>query len=225
MAAKPRPYRRRLRTDLRDACRAVSTAGLDADDDAGARVWIERLAEALRDCELHYLLAFSDDGVVWGRIEPSGGLVTAHDAEAGNAATGEVARAVSPPLATGTLREARLFGEKGEVLLWRDGDGRFHARLIHEAAGGEAPRWTEGYDEPQLLWGTDSDALEPAFRLWTEGANGLRHALPVAATLPHGKEGRRPPRLRVRHYLAPEAESPLARVEASRLVGFEGVGP
>ena len=66
--------------------------------------------------------------------------------------------------------------------------------------------------------------------LWTEGAQGLRHALPLsdiyiwktitrdAAGQEQERQEPRPPRLLIRHYLSPED---TARIAASRLVGFD----
>ena len=172
--------------------------------------WLEkRVVEHKHD--LRWLLAHADDGVIWGRVD-NGKLVTAH------------AHGFGPELGRATLQQARLFGEQGELLLWRDGFGELHARLIVDTPDERRARWKQCFDEKQMLWGqffdpaqrcwqVKFDALDGGFRVYRHGAEGLRHAVPhdPVQPPPAGKA----PRLKVRHYLKQDG---FARVEVSRLV-------
>jgi CRISPR-associated protein (TIGR03984 family) len=168
------------------------------------------LAQQAKQHGLCWLLAHAYDGVIWGRLDDDR-LVTSHDAAQGN----PQAEAVCPPLRDKTLQQARLFGETSELLLWRDGDRVWNARLIRDLTAGETsdktPAWEEAIDEEHLLWGTTPTALAEGFTLWAHGAQGLRHAVPY----PSGEE---PPKLQVRHYLA---RTDHTYIECSRLRGLD----
>lgn len=215
MAEWPREIKR-----CRTQVEPVATDGLD-----NPVAWLQARAGELRQ---HWgadiwLLVHSDDGVNWGRLDVAGAFIISHQALLAQQAQSnhpsdqkEIAAALRtcPQLRRVTLQQARLFAPAGELLLWRDGDGQFHSRLIQEAAGPGA--WEEYFDEPQYLWGTHGIALAHDFTLLRDGAQGLRHAVPVPKTLLVGAGGKfTPPRLVVRHYLAKDA---VARVAASRLV-------
>lgn len=159
--------------------------------DPGA--WFAAQAKQYR---LRWLLAHADDGVIWGEWRADGWRLS-------STAFPEA----SPPLRAVTLQTARLFSETSEVLVWRT-DGGWGARLI---ADGEA---TECHDEIFLLWGDTVRQEKDGFVLAEQGAEGLRHAPPLA--------GRKPPYcLTVRHYLNAD-EDGQARVTMSRLVKLEG---
>ncbi|GBC77431.1 hypothetical protein HRbin08_00909 [bacterium HR08] len=165
------------------------------------KAWLQ--TQAVR-YKLKWLLAHADDGVIWGELR-NGQLVTSDS----------VAPEVSPPLRTETLWQARLFATHAELLLWRDGDNQWHARLIRDALKGETPAFTDAIDEPQLLWGTHGEHRN-GFTLLRDGAQGLRHAVPME--LPLGKNNEAdPPRLWVRHYLR-EDQNGFTRIVASRLL-------
>jgi len=123
---------------------------------------------------------------------------------------------VSPSLRIETLQQARLFAPKGEILLWRDGDGNWNARLIRDAEDGEEAVWQEAVDEAQILWGTDGRVLSKGFTLMSNGAQGLRHVVPIEVNTKPG-DLNRPLRLRVRHYIEEDDEG-YARIVASRLM-------
>ncbi len=162
--------------------------------------WLQ--AQATR-YQLKWLLAHADDGVIWGTVD-NGQLVTSDS----------VAPEVSPPLRTETLQQARLFAEHAELLLWRDGDNQWHARLIRRPADGETPTFTEAIDEPHMLWGTHGKHCNGFTVLW-DGAQGLRHAVPMELPLGENNETD-PPRLWVRHYLQ-EDPNGFTRIVVSRL--------
>lgn len=142
-----------------------------------------------------YLLAHSDDGVIWGFWDGSQLLLSS-----------DKFPAVSPPLRAETLWEARLFGDKAEWFLWRE-DSVWRGREIQDWQGNPG----QCYDEDQLLWGTLVEVSQPPFTLLREGEQGIRHAPPKPFTAPRSLH------LRVRHYLAEDASGAIY-VRLSRLV-------
>lgn len=171
------------------------------------RTWLQ---EQAKKYGLAYLLAHADDGVIWGKVSSDGTLTTSDEAAKGN----KTAESICPPLRLLTLQQARLFGEDAELLLWRDGDNVFHARLVMDVEDESKANWLEAYDEAQLLWGTQGNALQQGFTLLEDGAQGLRHAVPLNGLVMTEQRVQ----LRVRHYLAKED---FARVAISRLVALE----
>lgn len=165
------------------------------------RSWLQE--QAVRH-NLKWLLAHADDGVIWGELR-DGQLVTSDS----------VAPEISPPLRIETLQQARLFVTRAELLLWRDGNNQWHARLIRDAVEGETPVFTDAIDEPQLLWGTHGEHRN-GFTLLRDGAQGLRHAVPMELLLGKNNEAD-PPRLWVRHYLQ-EDQNGFIRIVVSRLL-------
>jgi len=153
------------------------------------------LAQA-RQYKLRYMLAHADDGVIWGRIDGDA-PVTSHGIAPH-----------SPKLRSVTLRQCRLFDVTGELLLWRDAD-RWHARFAGDNVA------SDYIDEDQILWGTDAEAPINGFTLVTEGAQGMRHAVPIIVTKEQ-LEGRQL-RLRVRHYIDYNDDGE-AQITLSRLV-------
>ena len=151
------------------------------------------------------LLAHQDDGVVWGKAHKDGDWVTS-----------DAVLSTSPALKGDCLWSARLFNAQREILLWRDGDGNWHAREISDGASEGEPDFTEWYDEPQLLWGDHGKHKkvvgDVTFAVLEEGAQGLRHA-PPKAIAERGK-------LSTRNYIGYD-EDGCAFVKASRLVVLE----
>jgi CRISPR-associated protein (TIGR03984 family) len=191
--------------EIRDEHPAVLEP-IDTNNLIDVRDWLQTQATTF---DLRWLLAHADDGLIWGENR-SGHLVTSDS----------VAPQVSPPLQAVTLQQARLFSAKAELLLWRDGDNQWRARLIRQPHAGETPAVTETIDEPQILWGTDAQGLPNNFTLMSDGAQGLRHAVPFIVT---GQvDGSRPLRLCVRHYLD-EDDTGFTRIVASRLVNLVDV--
>lgn len=180
--------------------------GTPVEIDAGSfsedlRAWLAQHMSA----EMSWLLAHADDGVIWGKRQPDGTLLLSSDVFS-NTDVAVALRAV-------TLQQARVFGDAGELLIWRTEAG-FAGRLIEDATIGlEALP-----DEQHLLWHQGSPVKVDAtagFALLQEGAQGQRHAPPV---IPSGK---RRPALKVRHYVDYDDEG-QAFIALSRLVGLEG---
>jgi len=177
-----------------------------------AKAWLQTKGVEHR---LTWLLAHADDGVIWGKSD-GGRLITSYDAAQGNAQ----AQNVCPPLRLETLQQARLFAKQAELLLWRGGDKTWHARLIRNVKDGDTAEWQDAIDEPQILWGTDPhpQPLQHGFTLMRDGAQGLRHAVPLEVR-GHFTEQSRPLRLDVRHYVK-EDPTGFTRIVASRLLAL-----
>lgn len=186
-----------------------------ATDDLGQDVqaWLARQARAHNLC---WLLAHCEDGVVWGRMAGDR-LITVHDVARDGPAADAARR--FPALRLQTLQQARVFGEPGELLLWRDGDNAWHARLLRAPRAGERATFVEAIDEVQVLLGTSAAALPDDFTLMEDGVQGLEYAVPLPVRGVFS-ETSRPLRLRVRQYLREDdPQMPgAARVAASRLV-------
>jgi CRISPR-associated protein (TIGR03984 family) len=166
--------------------------------------WLAGQAQAHR---LTTLLAHAHDGVIWGQLA-AGKLLLSHD----------VFPNVSPELRSQTLQQLRLFGEDAELLVWRDGDGQWRARLLSDEGTGR-PGWR--FDESQLLWGDHREKEKQGFTLVAEGRQGLRHAVPTPdGSIPFGDPGSHPLRLGVRHYLEQDSDGMLV-IAHSRLTGLQ----
>ncbi len=169
------------------------------DTDADLGNWLEAQAKEHNLC---WLLAHADDGVIWGVWRESECLLAlAHTAFPHH----------SPPLRWPTLQHCRLFGPAGELLLW-PGDQGWHAILRRDdmSEGSEQ----DYLEEEHLLWGDNAVECKEGFCLVREGARTILHALPLSTTPTKHQRAR----LRVRHYLATDAETGMVRIAASRLV-------
>lgn len=159
-------------------------------DQAALVAWLKQ--RAMGD-DLTYALIHADDGVIWGKFE-HGCWSWSSDAFPD----------ISPAPNVVTLQQARLFGLKAEVFLWRDA-GALKGRVIRDNLSGNQ----ESFDEPQLLWGKPDGEARQGFQLMREGVEGLLHAPPVAIAAQGS--------LVARNYIAYDDEG-CAYVEASRLV-------
>ncbi len=154
---------------------------------------------------LAWLLAYSDAGVTWGRLEGREWKLSA-----------SAFPEVSPPLVEGALHELRLFGRAAEIRLWRSGAelaGRRLADPLDAAGRGPlAPR-----DDRWLLEGDRLAGCRDGFALFT-GRAGRLQALPLV--IPEAEiEGTLPWRLEVRHYFEQDPDTGAVRVALTRLVG------
>lgn len=180
---------------------------LDVPDVADPIPWLKELAGG-RKC---WLLAHADDGVIWGRLE-DGMLTTARQAAETSEYADEVNR-ITPPLRAVTLQTARLFNEDIEIFLWLDTNtGRWQARAIGSIVTADHAEFLEAIDESYLLWGSPAQPIGESFTLMEDGAQGLRHVLPVATS--------KRQRLRVRQLIT-EDETGFKRISANRLVAIE----
>jgi CRISPR-associated protein (TIGR03984 family) len=185
--------------EIKQTTSAVTALTYHGDDDL--RGWFEQQMRANR---LRWLLAYADDGVIWGELRDT--LLVTSD-------TAFAVRSPAGTLRTLTLQRAYAFGPDAELLL-RRADNDWCASLRRDGAGGEA----DYYDERYLLWGTDVGATRAGFVELTEGARGIRHT-PPALVIPRGNQRGG---LLVRHYLTQDSASGLLRVSARRLVDLQG---
>lgn len=183
-----------------DIYQAVNTDKL-ANDNALVE-WIEENAKQFK---LRYLLAHAEDGIIWGKF--AGDRLTT---------SGMVFPAVSPSLQLQTLQQCRIFGEAGEILLWKS-EGHWKGRIIQDNEK------REHIEESQILWGTK--IVEPeknGFTLLADGVQGLKHAVPLTGLSGYFRDDSyRPIRLVVRHYIKYDENTGIARISSSRLVSLK----
>lgn len=162
------------------------------------RKWLEEQASALG---AKYFLGYAEDGALWGRFD-GGSLKLA----------GDVFDELRVALDANTLQQARVFGERAELFLWRAADG-WHARVIQDEPGEQ-----DYIPRKYWLWGTPHAGgngnimSQDGFTLFVEGAQGMRHAPPRADFKVNHHAA-----LQVKHYVAYDAEG-QAYVAMSRLV-------
>ncbi len=173
--------------------------------------WLQTKASELKSSNI-FLLSFHDDGVVWGKIK-DGKLLTSESLNDDR----------FPKFRSETLQELRLFGENGQLQIWRTSEIEFNASLalesefVTETDEVKSEKCTYEFlqDENQVLWGTDYDDDNGDFMIVRDGSEGLKHAFPqVAQTKFDGKK--RPLRLHVKHYIEYDNDG-CARIAFSRL--------
>lgn len=153
-----------------------------------------------------WLLVHAGDGVVWGKIED----------QQLHTSVGRFNGAVPGTLNPRLLQQCRVFGPESELRLWRVGEA-WHWQRRRDGATGHA---LEALDESYILWGTKVEAQEQGFSLMADGAQGLRHAVPLTDIRgPKGLAMDRPLRLLVRHYIAEHEEDGTLYITGSRLRG------
>jgi len=163
-------------------------------------------AESVGDDGKVYLLSFHDDGVVWGKVKNQ------------TLITSDFKDSPSTLFRPETLQELRLFGEKGQLHIWRTGETEFKGCLALE----DYLKDFEPIEEKQVLHGTRIDTDENGkdlsnvdFMIVRDGLEGLRHAFPVVDKSKFGDQ-KRPLRLLVKHYVEYD-EDGAARIAYSRL--------
>lgn len=178
---------------------AVTTQIDFTDFEKDPRQWFVKQG---KERELRFFLAHDDDGVIWGHIEKNELKLS-----------GEAFSEVAVPLRTLTLQQARLFGEAGELLVWRgQKEGEWHGRYLTDNGFAQE----DILNETHRLWGEASDLPGPinGFSLMRDGVQGLLHAPPLPLT-----QGERAA-LQVRHYLDYD-EQGQAYIALSRLVDLQ----
>jgi CRISPR-associated protein (TIGR03984 family) len=166
--------------------------------------WLQTKAKELQSPEI-YLLSFHDDGVVWGKFEEN------------TLKTSDFKGSPSPQFRSETLQELRLFGENGQLHIWRTGETEYKASLALESYLKDF----EPFEENQVLYGTDYVDDNGNFMIVRDGSEGLKHAFPIIDKSKFdGKK--RPLRLKVNHYIEYDKDG-CARVAYSRLVDVKVV--
>lgn len=144
------------------------------------------------------LLAFADDGVIWGK-KVDGKLVASH----------EISPAISPALRGETLQQAFVFGAGDEMRLFRDETGQWQALRVVD--GEEVIR------ESQVLWGDEVIEVRDGFTyLRDKKQQGLEHIVPIEVKL----DDDQCLRLDVHHMVEYDQETGEARIVLSRLAGL-----
>lgn len=187
---------------IHDLSNIETVSGPGSDAEVGD--WLAQQATAERP----FLLAFADDGVIWGRWV-AGQLVTADEAVAHSATADPRSRDVSPPLRGETLQQASVFGQTDEVRLFRDEMGQWQARCIGN--GGEP------IVERQLLVGNEVVAAYGQFtHVRDRVQQGIDHIVPVPLTHQDVAAGRG--LCLLVHHFVDYADSGEAHIGLSRLV-------
>jgi len=171
-------------------CRDPVTVPVDFNGDI--KTWLEQQANTHN---FRWLLAHADDGVIWGEVRDDGLHLSTS--------------LFGPELRAKTLQMARLFGEAGELYLWKSNNG-WSARLVLEGKGSTK----EYYDEHHLLWGTHVEKSKDGFILLRHGEEGLRHAPPFRT-----ENDKITLVLNVRHFMGYDNEE-QAYVDFSRLMSI-----
>lgn len=194
--------------------------------EADLRAWLAQQAWP----GAQWLLAHTLEGVVWGRLTRDADDPDALDAPAQIVLGSDIAAfapSVRGRLIPAQLESCHLFGPDGELFVWRDDDG-LHARLYRDrpAAGNGPSESCDYFDEPQLLWGTQTEPAgeQGGFTLVSDGVQGLRHAVPLTQ-IPFdpwdAAQKQRPLRLWVRHYLGRDPQDGTVTIAGSRLLRLD----
>lgn len=143
------------------------------------------------------LLAFADDGVIWGKLV-NGALKTAPDA---------------PGLSEKTLQQASIFGAECEVRLFRNEISEWRTLRVVD---GNDPELV--IKERQVLWGDKvTQSAKDGFFYAEEYRAGIPGQwLPLEE--PFGPE--KCARLEIHHLVEVDPETGEARIAASRLAGL-----
>jgi CRISPR-associated protein (TIGR03984 family) len=168
-------------------------SGLEED----VRSWLTRRMSE----DMPWLLVHADDGVIWGRRQPNGSLLLSSDVFDLKSRYPAIAVELRPE----TLQQVRIFGQAGELLIWRDGV-LFHGRSIVDSDAQSEDTWQDQH----LLWGAPNEQKD-GFTLLREGQQGAQHAVPMEIP------GNRRAALVVRHYIRADEHS-QAIVYLSRLL-------
>ena len=177
-------------------------------DDTAVAAWIET---QMGQGERPFLLAHTDDGVVWGRWDGKA-LRTSHEIAVGTDSEG-----ISPPLEGIMLQQAFVFGEHSEIRLFHNELGNWAAKEIREGTDADM------IVESQLLSGNNVIREWPQqefTHLRDKVQQGLDQIVPLLVSQTQIDDETRPlrARLRLHHFITYDADSGEARIGLSRLV-------
>lgn len=147
-----------------------------------------------------YLLAFADDGVIWGRLV-DGRLKTSHDIDSG----------ASPELMGETLQQAFVFGPEEEIRLFHDELGNWKALCVKDG--------DPLILECQILWGDKLVESTPdGFSKVKDTTKGIPdQIIPLEIKSLTEKECIR---LDIHHFVEFDEKTGEARISLSRLAGL-----
>jgi len=185
----------------------VDCRSLTGDPRAAVEAWLaEHKAIGFKS-----LLAWSSDGVTWGRVDRPESRV--------ELVTSEWLLPDASPGLTETLTELRLFTDDlpgcktpgAEIHAWKGSMG-WRARLIQDI-------WPRNHcrDTVQIAFGKGEDTCANGFTLVSEG-RGLKHAPPIEWPQQVYPQSPQPLRLHVREYF--HIDDGITRVGLSRLGGL-----
>jgi len=152
--------------------------------DSDLKDWLTKKAESLGSPV--WMLAFADDGVLWGKLNDQKILLT------------------SGSLNWIKLQTLHLFGKLGEFRLWRVGQ-QFAGCLILDCAGLADSENEPWFDRGYVLWGTQVDIPGDDFSVISDGRQGLRHAVPLRLNK-QTRLSSHPLRILIRNYLAEDQD-------------------
>lgn len=160
-----------------------------------------------------FLVIHADDGVIWGRIQ--NGVLSYPKPSAW-----------TPPLRAVTVQQCRLFGDLGELFIWREAEKVWRGRRLVDIPGVAYEVITERpYLVGDRIYDSERDSSDSRLTSWPQGftpiieiATGMRQIVPCAVSVNNAGEiiqGQRP-RLTVLHYLH-EDEDGQSLIKCSRL--------
>ncbi|AFZ28132.1 CRISPR-associated protein, TIGR03984 family [Cylindrospermum stagnale PCC 7417] len=201
-------------------CQTISVDEIRDDDQSTLINWLQKEA---KEYQFKYLLAYAEDGIIWGHFDEDENykIITADIVFHKNNFAVDFAN-----LRLLTLQQCRIFGENGEILLWKS-HKNWQARLIKDNPS------IEYIHEEQILWGTQiekgkngEDGEKHGFTLLSDGSQGLKHAVPLTSLSSYfsptdKKKLYRPVRLVINHYIKYDDETGIARIFLSRLVSLK----
>ncbi|MGB3207559.1 MAG: CRISPR-associated protein Csx19 [Crinalium sp.] len=193
-----------------ELCQEISVLDLT---EASLHHWLKQQA-IIDNYHLPYLLAHAEDGVIWGRFDEKNTVL-------------ETSEQVFPEckfasLRLATLQQCRIFGEAGQLLLWKS-NGKWRSHLILQSKVSELIKSQKicFIAENQVLLGTQG-TVNGNFTLLSDGSQGLKHAVPLTDIFFSQDKTKlhRPVRLEVHHYFSFDSDG-LARIFLSRLVSLK----
>lgn len=157
-----------------------------------------------------WLLAYADDGVIWGKIDDHK-MVTAADV------FNTEYPGAFPVLNMDKLQKASLFGERAEIRLFRRNGSWSALRIEENPAADESDSFVRSY----LLWGNRVKARKDGWTWVEDGQLGIHQALPLEIT---DKISHRIMRIDIRYYIDYEKDHGQALIAAKRLCNLFTIG-
>jgi CRISPR-associated protein (TIGR03984 family) len=178
-------------------------------DTKSLRKWLKEKIQS-PEYNFKYLLAYAEDGVIWGYFDSEGDLITATEPKE------LFPRYRFPLFRYETLQQCRIFSDNEEIMLWRTKDF-LKAILIKDPQ-----KKPECIIESQILWGTQAEDIRDGFTLVSDGSQGLHYAVPlVGIEFDKTQKLYRPLYLIVHNYIDYDPKTGLARTYLNRIVSLK----
>jgi CRISPR-associated protein (TIGR03984 family) len=165
---------------------------------AAPGAWLENI---MKD-GLNFMIAYTDDALLWGRWENSELILSS---------TLSMDFVKLTELKDYSIQEIHVFGETGELRLWRENNHFTQCAIMDGSLSSQPP--PEIFEENYLLWG-ECENTKNGFSWMREGQQDLLHILPIEVS--NGAKAV----IRVRHYVEYDGEG-QARIAFSRLVNLK----